>query len=95
LNSLGRYSETVSFLTTKIDYLDSDKLHKCMGDALFNLGMIDRAIYHYEKATKLNDKYDEAYYNLAVILYLQESYFNAKMNIDKAIRWQAKNPVYL
>jgi len=29
-----------------------------MGDALFNLGMIDRAIYHYETATKLNDKYD-------------------------------------
>lgn len=66
-----------------------------MGDALFNLGMNDRAIYHYEKATKINDKYDEAYYNLAVILYLQESYFNAKMNIDKAIRNNSKNPTYL
>ena len=30
-----------------------------------------------------------------MILYLQESYYNAKMNIDKAIRWQPKNPDYI
>ena len=42
-----------------------------MDDVLFNLGTIDRAIYHYEKATQINEKNDEAYYNAAVILYLQ------------------------
>jgi tetratricopeptide (TPR) repeat protein len=85
----------VSFLTEKVNTSDNDKLHKNMGDALFNLGNIDRAIYHYEHATKLNDKYDEAYYNLSAILYLQESYFNAKMNIQKALHYQPCNPVYL
>jgi len=26
---------------------------------------------------------------------MQENYFHAKMNIEKAIRWQSKNPTYL
>lgn len=70
-------------------------MHKNLGDALFNLGNNDRAIYHYERATKIDEKYDEAYYNLAVMLYLQESYYNAKMNIDKAVRYQPKNTSYI
>ena len=94
MNLLGRYSETVALLV-KYHMLESAKLHKNMGDALFNLGMVDRAIYHYEKATQANEQYDEAYYNLAVILYMQESYFNAKMNIEKALRFQPSNTAYL
>ena len=39
----------------------------------------------------MNDKFDEAYYNLAVILYNQSSYFNAKMNITKALHFDPKN----
>jgi Flp pilus assembly protein TadD len=58
------------------------------------LGDKDNAIYHYEKATQLNSKYDEAYYNLAVMLYLQESYFNALMNIEKAVNIQSQNVTY-
>lgn len=66
-------------------------MHKIMADAYFNIGVVDRAVYHYERATKLNPQLDEAFYNLAVILYQQESYFNAKMNIDKALHLRKDN----
>ena len=66
-------------------------MYKNLGDAYYNKGITDKAIYNYEKAIKLNSKYDEAFYNLAVMLYIQKSYFNAKMNIDKAIACSNKN----
>jgi rhomboid protease GluP len=69
-------------------------MHKNIGDAYYNMSLTNKAVYHYEKAITLNDKYDEAFYNLAVILYTQESYFNAKMNIDKAIALQPDNDQY-
>jgi tetratricopeptide (TPR) repeat protein len=46
-------------------------VQKNIADAYHNVGMTDKAIYHYEKAIKLNAKFDEAYYNLSVLLYLQ------------------------
>jgi len=55
---LGRYNETISFIVSKLDKLDHEKLHKNLGDAYFNANTSDKAIYHYEKAIKLNDKYD-------------------------------------
>lgn len=69
-------------------------MHKIIADAFFSIGVMDKAVYHYERATKLNAKLDEAYYNLAVILYQQDSFFNAKMNIDKALALKT-NPYYL
>jgi tetratricopeptide (TPR) repeat protein len=69
-------------------------MHKIVADAYFSIGVVDKAVYHYERATKLNPQLDEAYYNLAVILYQQNSFFNAKMNIDKALKL-SKNNFYI
>lgn len=70
LNNLGRYSETIRLLD---DYKSSenDKIHKNIADAFYNINVLDQAIYHYEKAIKYNHLFDEAYYNVAVILYRQ------------------------
>ena len=38
--------------------VDNAQLHKNKGDALFNLGTLEGAIYHYEKATKLDERLD-------------------------------------
>jgi tetratricopeptide (TPR) repeat protein len=65
---------------------ENDKVYKNIADAYFNINVLDKAIYHYEKAIKFNCLFDEAYFNVAVILYRQGSYFNAKMNIEKALR---------
>lgn len=53
LNELGRYSETISFLK-RFEMFNSSKVHKNIGDAQFNLGNKDRAVYHYEKATNID-----------------------------------------
>ena len=66
-------------------------MHKIIADAYISIAVIDKAVYHYERSTKLNPKLDEAYYNLAVILYQQQSFFNAKMNIDKALHLSKNN----
>lgn len=95
LNTLGRDSETVALLSEKLNVVEHEKLHKNLGDAYFHLGDKDNAIYHYEKATKLNPRYGEAYYNLAVMLYLQESYFNALMNMEKAVLIEPKEGTYM
>ena len=43
---------------------------------------------------KLNDHHDEAHYNLAVCLYIQENYHNAKLAILKAIEINSSNENY-
>lgn len=73
---------------------ENDRMHKIIADAFFSIGVVDKAVYHYERATKLNAELDEAYYNLAVILYQQNSFFNARMNIEKALL-KSTNPNYL
>lgn len=86
LNLLGRYSETITLIEEKAGKTENERLHKNLGDAYHNIGVADKAIYHYEKAIRINSKFDEAHYNLSVLLYLQKSYFNAKMNIEKALK---------
>jgi tetratricopeptide (TPR) repeat protein len=94
LNELGRYSETIKCMEERLRHSENDLMHKNIADAFFSIGVMNKAVYHYERATKLNAKLDEAFYNLAVILYQQDSFFNAKMNIDKAL-WLNKNSHYL
>ena len=74
--------------------IENDKLHKNLADAYYNIRVADKAIYHYEKAIRINSNLDEAHYNLSVLLYLQKSYFNAKMNIDKALQISSANEDY-
>jgi tetratricopeptide (TPR) repeat protein len=93
LNNMGRYSEAIKSLEEV--KVQCDKVHKNLGDAYYNIEMLDKAIYHYEKAIKLNAKLDEAYFNLAVILYRQGSHFNAKMNIEKAISLNSNDTAYI
>ena len=42
----------------------------------------------------MNDHNDEAHYNLAVCLYIQENYHNAKLAILKAIEINSSNENY-
>jgi len=41
---------------------------------------------NYEKAIKLDPQSDEAFYNLAVTLYIQEEYTSAQLNIKQALK---------
>lgn len=66
-------------------YREKDYFYKNLGDAYFSISIYEKAIYNYEKVLKLNDHHDEAHYNLAVCLYIQENYYNAKYSIQKAI----------
>lgn len=83
LNSMGRYSEAIRLLEEVRG--ECDRVHKNLGDAYCNIEMLEKAIYHYERAIKLNGRLDEAYFNLAVVLFRQGSHFNARMNIEQAI----------
>ena len=85
LNVLGRYSESIVVLEGCLRHREKDYLFKNLGDAYFSISIFEKAIYNYEKALKLNDGYDEAHYNMAVCLYMQENYFNAKLAIKKAL----------
>ena len=55
---LGRYNEAIGYIIGKLQKIDHEKLHKNLADAYFSVNTSDKAIYHYEKAIKLNDKYD-------------------------------------
>ena len=66
-----------------------------MGDAYFSIGLYEKAIYNYEKAVNYWDNYDEAHYNLAVCLFMQENYYNAKFSIAKACQICPKNSAYM
>lgn len=89
---MGRYSEAIKLLEEV--RVECDKVHKNLGDAYYNIEMLEKASYHYERAIKLNGKLDEAYFNLAVILYRQGSHFNAKMNIEQAIALNSGDAAY-
>jgi rhomboid protease GluP len=95
LNNLGRYSEAIKLLEEYLKVGENDKIHKNIADAYYNINVLDKAIYHYERAIKYNSQFDEAYFNVAVILYRQDSFFNAKMNIEKALRINNTQEHYL
>lgn len=43
----------------------------------------------------MEDNYDEAHYNLAVCLFMQENFYNARFSIVKALHYSPKNEAYL
>ncbi len=45
LNNMGRYSEAIKSLEEV--KVQCDKVHKNLGDAYYNIEMLDKAIYHY------------------------------------------------
>ena len=65
-----------------------------MGDSYFSIGIYEKAAFNYEKAVTLNNEMDEAYYNLAVCLFLQGFFNECKLNVQKALRVNNKNPEY-
>ena len=75
-------------------YREKDYFFKNLGDAYFSISIYEKAIYNYEKALVLNDHHDEAHYNLAVCLYIQENYQHAKLAIQKALEINAANESY-
>lgn len=62
-------------------FKEKDCLYKNLGDAYFSISIYEKAIYNYEKALVMNEIYDEAQYNLAVCLYIQQNYHNARLAI--------------
>ena len=95
LNKLGRYSESIVILEECLKHKQHEKLFKNLGDAYFSIGIYEKANYYYEKAVSIDDNYDEAHYNLAVCLFMQENYHNAKFAILKALQQSMKNEIYL
>lgn len=91
---LGRYSESIVLLEKCLRYREKDYFYKNLGDAYYSVSIYEKAIYNYEKTLKLNDHHDEAHYNLAVCLYSQENYHNAKLSILKAIEINSSNEHY-
>ena len=73
---------------------EKDLFYKNLGDAYSSISIYEKAIYSYEKALKLNDQLDEAHYNLAVCLFGQLNYNNAKLAIQKAIDLNPTNMQY-
>lgn len=94
MNILGRYSESIVLLEKCLRYREKDYFYKNLGDAYYSISIYEKAIYNYEKALKLNDHHDEAHYNLAVCLYIQENYQFAKLSILKAIEINSSNESY-
>lgn len=47
------------------------KIYKNLGDSYFSIGIHEKSSYYYEKAVSLEHNYDEAYFNLAVCLFVQ------------------------
>ena len=67
---------------------------KNLGDAYFSIGIYEKAAFNYEKAVVLNSEFDEAYYNLAVSLFMQGYMNECKLNIEKALRLNRSVPEY-
>ena len=51
-------------------------------------------LFNYEKAVALNSDMDEAYYNLAVCLFLQGYFNECKLNVQRALRANPKVAEY-
>ena len=72
-----------------------DILYKNLGDAYFNLGIVEKAVINYENATILNDDNHEALYNLAVCLFMQKNYDSSKLKVQRAMMMDHNNDSYL
>lgn len=82
---LGRYSEAIVLLEKCIKLKQKDNLLKNLADAYYFNSNYAKAIFYYEKALKLSPGFDEASYNMAVCMYLQNDFQNAYQVVIKAI----------
>lgn len=78
------YLEAVDFYL--IDASKSAILSNKLGIAYHQLGQIDKAKKAYEKATKLDKTYAEAFNNLGAVHYAKKSYRNAIKQYEKAVK---------
>lgn len=87
-NDAEAIRELKKALTLQPDYPD---LHNYLGIAYGNAGMVDDAIEEFETALKINPKYIKARLNLALVLYENERYPEAKSNIEAVLQVQPEN----
>ncbi len=66
-------------------------MYKNLGDAYFNLGIVEKAIINYENSLVLNDDNHEALYNLGVCYYLQKNYDSSKLKVQRALMLDHEN----
>jgi tetratricopeptide (TPR) repeat protein len=87
-NDADAIRELKKALALQPDYPD---LHNYLGIAYGNAGMVDDAIEEFETALKINPKYIKARLNLALVLYENERYPEAKSNIEAVLQVQPEN----
>jgi len=87
-NDAEAIRELKKAITIQPDYPD---LHNYLGIAYGNAGMVDDAIEEFETALKINPKYIKARLNLALVLYENERYPEAKSNIESVLQVQPDN----
>jgi tetratricopeptide (TPR) repeat protein len=87
-NDAEAIRELKKAITLQPDYPD---LHNYLGIAYGNAGMVDDAIEEFETALKINPKYIKARLNLALVLYENERYPEAKSNIEAVLQVQPEN----
>ncbi|MFH1754651.1 MAG: tetratricopeptide repeat protein [Candidatus Latescibacterota bacterium] len=87
-NDVDAIRELKKAITLQPDYPD---LHNYLGIAYGNAGMVDDAIEEFETALKINPKYIKARLNLALLLYENERYPEAKSSIESVLEVQPDN----
>jgi superkiller protein 3 len=87
-NEAEAIRELKKAITLQPDYPD---LHNYLGIAYGNAGMVDDAIEEFETSLKINPKYIKARLNLALVLYENERYPEAKINIEAVLQVQPEN----
>ena len=82
---LGRYSEAIVALEKCLTVQDDPLTYKNLGDAYYSIGIYEKAVYNYEKGISLKPS-GEAYYNLAVCLFMQRNFHNSLNMAELALR---------
>ena len=95
MNLLGRFSESIQILERCLQVCKKDILYKNLGDAYYNLGITEKAVFNYEKVVVLNEENHEALYNLAVCLFSQKNYESSKLKVQRALMIDQKNDNYM
>jgi len=84
---LRHWQNGVTLFTHNVRVTHNNSLaHKELGNALEQQGNLDKAIFHYSKALKINPNYAEAHNNLGYILARQKHYNEAIDHYAEALR---------
>jgi Tfp pilus assembly protein PilF len=88
----GHNTEAIRELKKSISFQpDYPDLHNYLGIAYGNSGMVDDSIEEFETALKINPYYIKARLNLALVMYENGRYPEARSNIDAVLNVQPEN----